>query len=141
MSADTETTKTAASSRELAVQEKKELGGEEKTVPGRFFIPSTDAYETEEGLTLVMEMPGVTRENLEVALEDGVLRVEGKLDFSKYAELEPVYTEYNVGHYARSFSLSDKVDQENIGARLEDGVLVLTLPKSPAARPRRIAIG
>ncbi len=131
----------AAPRQELPVQEKKELTGQEKTVPGRFYVPSTDAYETEEGLTLVMEIPGVRSENLEVSLEDGVLKVEGKLDFSRFAGLEPVYTEYNVGHYARSFALSDKVDQENIGAKLEDGVLTLTLPKSPAARPRKIAIG
>ena len=130
----------AAAPHELSVSEKKELAGEEKTVPGRFFVPGADAYETEEGLTLVMEMPGVARDGLEVSLEDGVLKVEGRLDFSKYQGLTPVYTEYNVGHYARSFSLSDKVDQDKINATLEDGVLTLTLPKAPAARPRRIAI-
>jgi HSP20 family molecular chaperone IbpA len=124
----------------LEVREKKELTGQEKTVPGRFFVPSTDVYETEDGLTLMMEMPGVTRENLDVSLEDGVLTVEGRLEFSKYEGLEPVYTEYNVGHYARSFSLSDKVDQANIGAKLEDGILTLSMPKSAAALPRRIAI-
>jgi HSP20 family molecular chaperone IbpA len=125
---------------ELAVREKKELTGQEKTVPGRFFVPNTDVYETEDGLTLVMEMPGVVRDNLDVSLENGVLTIEGRLDFSKYEGLEPVYTEYNVGHYARSFSLSDKVDQDNIAARIEDGVLTLTLPKAQAARPRRIAV-
>jgi len=140
MSPEPEITNPATQPQELAVQEKKELGGEEKTVPGRFFVPSTDVFETEDGLTLVIEMPGVSRENLEVSLEEGIVRIEGKLDFSKYAGIEPVYTEYNVGHYARSFSLSDKVDRDNIAARLEDGVLTLTLPKSPAARPRRIAI-
>ena len=140
MSDETMKASTAAPSKELAVQQKKEVAGQEQTVPGRFFVPSTDAYETDDGLTLVMEMPGVSRDNLEVSLEDGVLRVEGKLDYSKYLGLEPVYTEYNVGHYARSFSLSQKVDQENIAATLEDGVLTLTLPKSAAARPRRIAI-
>jgi HSP20 family molecular chaperone IbpA len=129
-----------AASQDLAVREKKELSGQEKTVPGRFFVPSTDAYETEDGLTLVMEMPGVVRESLDVSLEGGVLTVEGRLDFSKYAGLEPVYTEYNVGHYARSFSLSDKVDQDNISAKVEDGVLTLTLPKAQAARPRRISV-
>jgi HSP20 family protein len=130
-----------ADTRKLAVSEKKELtGAQEKTTPGRFFIPATDVFETEGGLTLVMEMPGVSRENLDVSLEDGVLRVEGRLDYSAYAGMEPVYTEYNVGHYARSFSLSDKIDQGAIDAKLEDGVLTLTLPKSPAARPRRIEI-
>jgi HSP20 family molecular chaperone IbpA len=137
---DTTARPDAGASQELAVREKKELTGEEKTVPGRFFLPSTDAYETEDGLVLVMEMPGVVRDGLDVSLEDGVLSVEGRFDFSKYQGLSPVYTEYNVGHYARTFSLSDKVDQDNIGAKLDDGVLTLTLPKAPAARPRRIAV-
>lgn len=126
--------------RELAVQEKQQVPGEEKTVPGRFFVPATDVYETDKGLTLVMEMPGVGRDNLDVSLEEGVLRVEGRLDLSRYAGHEPVYTEYNIGHYARAFSLSDKIDQDNISATLEDGVLTLSLPRSPAAQPRRIAI-
>lgn len=130
-----------ASQQELAVREKRELASkEEKTVPGRFFVPSTDIYETDEALTLVMEMPGVDREHVDVALENDVLRVEGKIDFSKYQDLEPVYTEYNVGHYTRSFSLSDKIDQEHITADYKDGVLTLTLPKAAQARPRRIPL-
>lgn len=128
-------------SHDLAVREKRELAAkEEKTVPGRFYVPYTDVYETSDALTVVMEMPGVDRGNVDVALENDVLRVEGKIDFSKYQGLEPVYTEYNVGNYTRSFSLSDKVDQENISAQLEDGVLTLVLHKVAAARPRRIAV-
>jgi HSP20 family protein len=132
---------TMANPQELAVREKRELAArEEKTVPGRFYVPYTDVYETEEALTVVMEMPGVDRKDVEIELKDDVLRVEGKIDLSKYGGMEPVYTEYNVGHFTRSFSLSDKVDQERIGAQLEDGVLTLTLPKIAAARPRRIAL-
>ena len=130
-----------APSQELAVREKRELvGKDEKTVPGRFYVPYSDIYETDEALTVLMEMPGVAREGVSVALEDDVLRVEGRIDFSKYEGMEPVYTEFNVGHYARSFALSGKVDREGIGAQLEDGVLVLTLPKAREAQPRRIAI-
>ena len=126
---------------ELAVREKREVAArEERTVPGRFYVPHTDVYETEEVLTVVMEMPGVGREDVGVELKDDVLRVEGRIDFAKYGGLEPVYTEYNVGHYARSFSLSDKVARERIGAQFEDGVLTLTLPKTEEARPRRIAV-
>ena len=131
-----------ATPQELAVREKKELASkEERTVPGRFYVPYTDVYETEEALTVVMEMPGVDRKDLEVELKDDVLRVEGRIDFAKYEGMEPVYTEYNVGHWTRSFALSDKVDRERIAAQLEDGVLTLTLPKTAEARPRRIAIG
>ena len=130
-----------AKSQELSVQQKKELAPkEEKTVPARYYIPSTDIYETDEALTLVMEVPGVEKKDVSVKLENDVLRVEGRIDFSKYEGLEPVYAEYNVGHYARAFTLSDKIDQEGISAELADGVLTLTLKKAKAALPRRIAI-
>lgn len=128
-------------SQELAVREKRELvSKDEKTVAGRFYVPYTDVYETEDALTVVLEVPGVDRKDVDVSLENDVLRVQGSIDFSKYEGMEPVYTEYNVGHYARSFTLSSKVDQQHISAELQDGVLTLTLPKTAEARPRRIAI-
>ena len=130
-----------APSQELALREKRELvGKDEKTVPGRFYVPYSDIYETDAALTVLMEVPGVEREGVSVALEDDVLRVEGRIDFGKYEGMEPVYTEFNVGHYTRSFALSGKIDRERIGAQLEDGVLVLTLPKAREAQPRWIAI-
>lgn len=130
-----------ARSQELEVREKKELvSKDEKTVPARYYIPSTDIYETEDALTVVMEMPGVEKKDLEVNLENDVLKVEGRIDFGKYEGLDPLYTEYNVGHYARSFTLSRKIDQQQITAQLEDGVLRLTLKKAAEAKPRQISI-
>src|SRR5690349_25039716 len=105
---------------ELAVRDKQELvSKEEKTAPGRYYVPYADIYETDEALSVVMEMPGVEKKDLNVALENDVVRIEGRIDFSKYEGMEPVYTEYNVGHYARSFTLSSKVNQESISAQLE----------------------
>jgi len=131
-----------ATPQELAVRDKKELvAKEEKTVPGRYYVPYADIYETEQALSVVMEIPGVEKKDLDVALENEVLRVDARIDFAKYEGMEPVYTEYNVGHYSRSFTLSNKIDQERISAQLDDGVLTLTLPKSKEAQPRRIAIG
>lgn len=130
-----------AKSQELSVQQKKELAPkEEKTVPTRYYVPTTDIYETDATLTLVMEVPGVEKKDVNVQLENDVLRVEGRIDFSKYEGLEPLYAEYNVGHYARAFTLSDKIDQDGISAELADGVLTLTLKKAKSALPRRIAI-
>ena len=126
---------------ELAVREKREAAArEERTVPGRFYVPPADVWETEDALAVAMEVPGVAREAVTIELKDDVLRVEARVDASKYEGLEPVYTEYGVGHWARAFALPDGVDRERIEARLEDGVLTLTLPKAAGARPRRIAL-
>jgi HSP20 family protein len=131
-----------AQSQSLEVQEKKELAPkEEKTVPSRFYIPSADIFETEDALVVVMEVPGVEKKDLQVSLENDVLRIEGRIDFSKYDGLDPLYTEYNVGHYSRAFTLSGRIDQQQISAELADGVLKLTLRKAREAMPRRIAIG
>ena len=130
-----------ASKQELQVQQKRELEHkEESTVPVRIFLPNADIYETKEGLQVVLEMPGVDKNSVDVRVEDGVLRVEGRLDFSKYQGLQPLYTEYNVGHYARSFRLSSKIDQGKIAAELNDGVLSLVLPLAEEAKPRSIRV-
>ena len=130
------------SPQELQVQEKREVDRQqEATVPARAFLPPTDIFESDDVLTLVMEMPGVDREAVDVNVENDVLRVEGRLDFSKYEGMQPVYTEYNVGHYRRSFSLSSKIDQDRISAQMQDGVLTLVLPKAEEAKPRRISVG
>jgi len=131
-----------AAAQSLEVREKRELvGKEEKTVPARYFIPATDIHETDEALTVVMEVPGVEKKDVDINLENNVIRIEGRIDAKKYDGLEPLYTEYNVGHFARSFTLSGKVDQQRIDAQLEDGVLTLTLWKAKDALPRRIEIG
>ena len=130
-----------ASKQELQVQQKRQVEDkEEATIPVRQFLPNTDIYETETALTVVLEMPGVEKTNVEVAVEGGVLKVYGRIDFSKYEGLHPIYTEYNIGHYARTFRLSSKIDQTKIEAQMNDGVLSLVLPKVEEAKPRAISV-
>jgi HSP20 family protein len=126
---------------ELQVQQKRELENkEESTIPARVFLPTADIYETNDALKVVLEMPGVDKNSVDIRVEDGVLKIEGQLDFSKYQGLQPLYTEYNVGHYSRSFRLSSKIDQNKIAAELNDGVLFLVLPKVEEAKPRTIQV-
>jgi HSP20 family protein len=127
---------------ELRVQQKREVEKkQESTVPARTYLPVTDIFETEQALTVVMEMPGVDKENVEVTVQNDVLSVTGRIDFGKYEGLQPVYTEYNVGPYARSFQLSSKIDQGKISGDLNDGVMTLVLPKAEEAKPRKIKVG
>jgi HSP20 family molecular chaperone IbpA len=130
-----------ASPQELQVQRKRELENkEEGTIPARLYVPVADIYEADHDLTVILEMPGVDKSNVDIRVEDGVLKVEGRIDPAKYEGLQPLYTEYNIGHYARSFRLSSKIDQSKIAAEMKDGVLTLKLPKVEEAKPRSIQI-
>lgn len=126
---------------ELQVQQKREVESkQEATIPARVFVPVTDIFETDQALTVILEMPGVDKDKVDVKVENDVLKIEGWIDFSRYEGLQPVYTEYNIGNYARSFQLSSKIDQDRISAELRDGVMTLVLPKSEKAKPRKISV-
>jgi HSP20 family protein len=126
---------------ELQVQQKREVEKkQEATIPARVFLPVTDIFEADQSLTVILEMPGVDKDNVDVKVENDVLTIDGWIDFSRYEGLQPVYTEYNIGNYARSFQLSSKIDQDRISAELRDGVMTLVLPKSEKAKPRKISV-
>ena len=126
--------------KELATSKKQEVTGNELTRPGRTFVPDVDIYETLDSLWLRADMPGVDEQSIEISVNDGVLSVQGQVAVKDYENLAPIYTEYNVGNYARRFTLANTIDAERISARMKNGVLELELPKSEKAKPRRIAI-
>lgn len=119
----------------LQVQEKQELEGtKERTESGRYYLPYTDIHETADAIVVTMEMPGVDRERVDITLENDVLSVAGRVDLSKYDGLEPVYTEYNVGNYSRSSTVSSEIDREKISANVSDGVSNCNCPRSNRRR-------
>ncbi len=131
----------STSGQELQVQDKKELlETEEKTEQGRFYRPLTDVYESADALIVVMEIPGVAKSDVDVKVEQDELAVEARISLEPYGNMNPIYSEYGVGHYTRRFRLSNKVDREGIKASVEDGVLTLTLPKVDEAKVRSIEI-
>jgi HSP20 family molecular chaperone IbpA len=130
-----------AGQQELQVQQKREVEkAQEATRPMRAFLPNADIFETEEALTVVVEMPGVDRDNVNVSVENGLLTIEGRINFSKYEGLEPVYSEYNIGPFRRTFRISSRIDQDKIRAEMRDGVITLVLPKAEEAKTRRIEV-
>jgi HSP20 family molecular chaperone IbpA len=127
---------------ELAAKDKQEVQGEERTRPGRFYLPDVDIYEDDTGLSLLADMPGVDQSSVSVDLHEDTLTIQGEVGLAHYEGLTPVYTEYNVGHFSRRFALpeSAQFDRNKITARISNGVLQIRLPKAERAQPRRIRI-
>ena len=88
----------------------------------------------------MLEMPGVDRDSIEAAVENDVVTIQGRIDFTNYEGMQPVYIEYNVGHYARSFEVSSKIDQSKISPLMKDGVVTIVLPKAEQTKPRKIQV-
>jgi HSP20 family protein len=104
------------------------------------FIPAIDIHETDEGLVLCADLPGVRRENVEISVENNVLQIYGKSSLELPEGAEFVHQEFRIGDYYRSFILSEDVDAERISAHLQGGVLTLNLPKTKRSGPRKIEV-
>jgi HSP20 family molecular chaperone IbpA len=107
----------------------------ERTRAQAAFVPRVDIYETNEGIVLTADMPGVDENSLDITLENNVLTINGYVDPQPPEDYTLAYAEYRVGDYERRFSLSQEIDQENIEATVKDGVLRLHMPKAqPTSR-------
>jgi len=126
---------------EITVHEKKsiEKDSHEPTRTGVSYSPSVDIYETDDALTLFADLPGVKKESLDIDLQDRKLIITGLVDDSD-SRLRPLYSEYGIGGFTRSFELGDTIDRKGISASLKDGVLTLVLPKADRVKPRKIEV-
>ena len=106
----------------------------------RAVLPAVDVFEDAGGITLLADMPGVPKEQLELKIEGDALLIEGGVQPLTPEGLEAVYAEVRVPRYRRSFTLSRELDTARIEANLKDGVLTLRIPKQAHAQPRRIAV-
>lgn len=104
----------------------------------RYLTPAVDIYENEKGLTLVADVPGSSKDGIDIKVEEGLLTIKAE---AKYQLREDrIYHEFDIMNYWRQFRLSDQVDAEKIEAKLEHGVLTLELPKAEKAKPRKIDV-
>lgn len=101
--------------------------------------PPVDIYEEPDGLVLRADLPGVTKDSLDLVIEDNVLKIFGRASTTFDPEARGVHHEFRMGDFYRSFIFGEEVDPDNIRAELEDGVLTLRLPRRPT-RPRRIEL-
>jgi len=128
-------------SKELKVREKQEVSSPvEQTTPGLVFTPAVDIFETEKEITLLADMPGVKADDLVIDLRDNTLTLSADIASVDNTEEAEILVEYETGRYYRQFTLGELINQENIDARLNDGVLRLSLPKVEKATPKKIAV-
>ena len=112
----------------------------EQTRPGLVFTPAVDIFETEKEITLLADMPGVKGGDLVIDLHENVLTLDGNVKPPEGPNEADVFREFRTGKYYRQFTLSEIIDQGEIKAELQEGVLRLKLPKVKAATPRRITV-
>jgi HSP20 family molecular chaperone IbpA len=103
-------------------------------------VPRADIYETDENISVTLDMPGVSEESIDITLEKNVLTINGYSDIDVPEGYSLAMAEYEIGDYERSFRLTDRIDQDGIEAVYTDGVLHLTLPKAEGAKVRKISI-
>ena len=108
--------------------------------PGREFVsPEVDIYETVEGYVLRAEMPGVNKSGLEVTLDGNEVTITGHRDRPNL-NAQPLFSESREYDYRRAFELDPAIDTARISAKMDQGVLTLTLPKSEKVKPRKITV-
>ena len=125
---------------ELEGKQSAEQDAGERTHERPVFVPRVDIYETETGLVVVADLPGVSPEGLEVTLAKRVLSIYGRVEENAPEGYSQAYREYAVGDFERQFTLSGDFDINGIEANLKYGVLHLAIPRAPEAAAKRIKV-
>ncbi len=105
-----------------------------------WIAPLVDIYETEDNFFLLASMPGISKDNVKVKIEDGSLVMMGRINYEEATNRKYVLQENEVGNYYRKFNISDSIDSNRIDARFEHGQLSVTLPKHDRIKPKNIEI-
>jgi HSP20 family protein len=132
----------ANESKALEVQKEEILPaeGSERTRETRCFVPRADIYETDEGIVVRVDLPGVSEDSVEITLEKNVLLINGYVESVDPEGYSLAFAEYEVGDFERSFRISNEIDREKINATIKHGVLTLELLKADVAKSRKIKV-
>jgi|GEM_PF-2257391 len=125
---------------DLKMQDKhSHVPGSEATTIQTYYSPLVDIFETREAVVVMADIPGVQQDKVELSLDNDILTIHARME-----EAQPSGTvlleEYEKGHFMRRFSISETIDQKNIEASLNNGVLKVVLPKSAPREPKKIAV-
>jgi HSP20 family protein len=129
-------------SKDMVFQDQEMIPNEEteRMREGSCFVPRADIFETDENVVVVVDMPGVSGDAIDITLEKNVLTITGSTYLNAPEEYSLAFAEYEPGDFERSFRLTDQIDRDSIQAAYKDGVLRLELPKAEKAKARKIDI-
>lgn len=126
---------------ELTTRENNEMQpAAERPAQDQIIRPAVDIFEDESGITLHADMPGVSKERLNVKVEGDTLTIDGIAEIPMPEKMEPLYADVRATHYQRSFTLSPEMDVDKVEAMLKDGVLTLRIPKREEHKPKKIEV-
>jgi len=134
MSTETEVARQEGQDGTLAATQRRALQSES------LLRPAVDILETEEGITLLADMPGVSKDRLNVRVDGNQLVLEGAIGIAPQEQMTALYADVRARMYRKSFVLSNELDTGKIAAHLKDGVLTVQIPKRAEHRPRRIEV-
>ena len=126
--------------KDLVAVKGKEQNWEEVLETEAVVAPFVDIYETDDDFVLMAGMPGVSRDNVKLKLEEGSLSIFGKVNYDELKNRKYILNENEVGNYYRKFRISNSVDESKIEARFDNGQLIVNLPKHDRIKPRTIEI-
>jgi len=128
--------------RDTSVAQKKDdkslLAREETRAGERYVTPAVDIIETVEGLTLIADIPGAAKDTMAVTVEQGIMTINAPA--SRSMPGQTIYSEFELGHYYRQFSIPETLNHQKAKAEFNNGLLTLKVPVAEAAKPRRIEI-
>ncbi len=131
----------SAKEKQVAVEKKTDSGQPaELTRDLPVFAPDVDIYEKDDAIMVLCDMPGVDDKHIDITLENDVLTLTGYQDTTEPEDITLLHRGYANGIFQRSFTLSTEVDREKIAARINQGVLQISLPKAEEAKPRKITV-
>ncbi len=131
----------SAKEKQVAVDKKTDSGKPaELTRDLPVFSPDVDIYEKDDAIMVLCDMPGVDDKHIDITLENDVLTLTGYQDTAEPEDITLLHRGYANGIFQRSFTLSTEVDREKIAARINQGVLQISLPKAEEAKPRKITV-
>jgi HSP20 family molecular chaperone IbpA len=104
----------------------------------QYVRPVVDIFETQDGLTVMADVPGAAKDSVDLEVENDVLTIKARTQHA--LPVEPIYREFDLMSYYRQFQLSDTVDDEKIAAEFKHGVLTLRIPRAEKTKPRQIPV-